>query len=98
MDVIRWMEENLTLLHSDILLSHPEASDEQTSDTFWRGRPPTWFDLHSQVDIERSIHATLVEELTRRLNQVRNRTIVLFHNPGSGGTTISLRAAWELRC
>lgn len=93
--VLRAMEENFHVLHSSILddNSSPLGPDA----AFWRGRPPTWAELHAGMDIERSIHPVLIRELAEKLEAHRNQTLILQHAPGAGGTTAALRAAWDLK-
>ena len=91
---LRAMQENLHVLHSNIL-SEPSDNGAELSE-FWRGRPPTWSELHLGVDIERDIHPRLLRELSERLDEYRNQTVILRHSPGAGGTTAALRAAWDL--
>lgn len=92
---LRAMEENLDVLHSSILDSE-SARNDRGNDSFWRGNPPTWFDLHAGVDIKRDITDTLVREIRETIEEVRNRTILLYHTPGAGGTTVAFRAAWDI--
>ena len=92
---LRNLEEDLEILHSRILFD--AATQETDPDTFWRGAPPSWADLHSNNDIERDILEDLITALDEQLLQSRNHTVELLHSPGAGGTTAALRAAWELR-
>ncbi|MEO8359547.1 MAG: hypothetical protein ABI672_05925 [Vicinamibacteria bacterium] len=92
--LLRAMEENFHVLHSRILDTPVTA--EATDDAFWRGNPPTWLDLHSGLDIRREISNDLLASLREALEEARNRTVLLYHRPGSGGTTAALRAAWDL--
>lgn len=91
---LRILEEDLEILHSEILASQVDQSDDL--DAFWRGSPPTWSDLYADLDVRRSLHAGLVDTLKKLLDESRNQTLELHHSPGSGGTTAAYRAAWEL--
>jgi tetratricopeptide (TPR) repeat protein len=89
---LRWMEEDFDVLHTRILNDSPGPQDQ-----FWRGLTPTWSDLDQAADIPRSIHTPLVDRLKSTLEESRNYTLPIYHHPGAGGTTVSLRAAWSLR-
>jgi cold shock CspA family protein len=92
LDRLRHLEEDLTILHSKIL-----AQSNQDHGEFWKGYPPSWSDLHGAVDVIRDCHEPLLEDLRIHLSQHRVSTIELWHEPGAGGTTAALRAAWMLR-
>ncbi|HYW74268.1 MAG TPA: OST-HTH/LOTUS domain-containing protein [Pyrinomonadaceae bacterium] len=97
LESLRAMQENLEVLHSNVLATEPSiASSESTAMSFWRGRPPTWSDFQAGDDIERSIHTNLIRSLRKALTEGRQHTVILRHNPGAGGTTAALRAAWDL--
>jgi len=93
-DRLRNLQEDLDILHSEILSE--ETKNPDSDDSFWRGAPPTWSVLHAGADIVRSIHTDVVKALEEALGENKNRTIELRHSPGAGGTTVALRAAWEL--
>ena len=91
-DRLRWLEEDVDVLHTRIL-----ADSASPKDQFWRGLPPTWADLDQAADIERSITPGLVDRLRATLAESRNFTLPLYHHPAAGGTTVAYRAAWSLR-
>ncbi|RCW19814.1 phosphotransferase family enzyme [Ciceribacter lividus] len=93
---LRVIEENLEILHSRILLEEEPISDSNAS-SFWRGRPPSWRELDAGMDVTRTINQRLVVSLRERLAARRTETVLLYHTPGSGGTTAARRAAWDLR-
>ena len=86
---------DLEVLHSEILSSGDPAA-EQVSDEFWRGRPPTWQELEVPVDVERDAYKELVNDIIERLRDHQLATVRLDHSPGSGGTTLARRVAWNL--
>ncbi len=92
--IMRDFEEDLAVLHSDVL--DAERLRPRESDEFWRGSPPTWTDLAGGADVPRAIHEPLVGALTHALGESAGRTFELRHDPGAGGTTAALRAAWAL--
>lgn len=91
---LRAMQENMEVLHSNIL----DENAERVADTrgFWAGRPPTWQDLNAGADIPRDLATPLTNVLTQALSVHRNQTIVLMQNPGAGGSTLAHRIAWDL--
>lgn len=93
-DQLRNLEEDLALLHSRLLA---EASGSGDTDSFWRGSPPTWLDLHANADVRRDMATALLDRVKDRLEQRGNYTLELHHPPGAGGTTAALRCAWDLR-
>jgi hypothetical protein len=92
---LRNFEEDFEILHSAVLAKGP-LEDGQA---FWRGGPPSWRDLESQVPVPRRISKELVTELQTKLKDKESRTckVELLHTPGAGGTTVALAAAWDLR-
>lgn len=95
LDQLRSLEEDLEILHSNIL-KQPSRSDGVT-DAFWRGNPPSWSDLHADVDVRRGLGPQLLKKVGGSLRERGNHTIELRHAPGSGGTTAALRCGWDLR-
>ncbi len=96
-ETLRALEENLVVLHSRILDEAVSPSVDAPEDAFWRGNPPTWFDLHVGVDIERDLQPDVERRIRDILAQPKTRTVILYHNPGAGATTLARRVAWDLR-
>lgn len=96
-DRLRNLEEDLDVLHSEILSEESTRQEAVEKDDFWRGTQPTWADIHAGADIPRSVLPQLIEDLEIALGESRNQTIELHHSPGAGGTTLAFRAAWALR-
>lgn len=94
LDQLRNLNEDIELLHSRIL-EQPGAGS--AVDSFWRGNPPTWLDLHADVDVRREVGPRLLARIHDLLESRGNYTVELQHTPGSGGTTAALRCAWDLR-
>ncbi|QDU89369.1 Phosphotransferase enzyme family protein [Pirellulimonas nuda] len=96
MESLREFEEDLELLHSR-LLSDPEGLPEEGDSEFWRGSPPTWHDINANFDVPRDAEASIEKQLRAALTDRRIYTVELRHQPGSGGTTLAHRLAWNLR-
>ncbi len=95
--MLRNMEENFRVLHSDVLSETPELVDDpDDSNAFWRGRPLYFSEINAGMDIKREVGAKLTEILQNYLEDHNTRTVVFQHHPGSGGTTAAYRAVWDL--
>jgi tetratricopeptide (TPR) repeat protein len=94
LDALRNMEQDLQILHNRLLI---DGSEEQSREAFWRGSPPSWYDIQACADVIRTIHPELVAAVEDELKERRNVTIELRHAPGAGGTTVAMRLAWELK-
>ncbi|WP_456713200.1 P-loop NTPase [Bradyrhizobium sp. USDA 4353] len=92
---LRVIEENLSVLHSKILLDDG-TQENLAAGAFWRGRPVSWRELDAGMDVTRAVHAELMDTLRRKLDSYSTETQLLFHTPGAGGTTVAYRAAWDL--
>jgi hypothetical protein len=93
-DQLRNLNEDIEVLHSRLL--HEPASEGEI-DSFWRGNPPTWLDLHADADVRRDVGPRLLARVHELLEARGNYTVELQHTPGSGGSTAALRCAWDLR-
>jgi hypothetical protein len=94
LDHLRNLNEDIEILHSRIL---EDSGNDATVDSFWRGNPPTWLDLHADVDVRREVGPKMLARIHGLLESRGNYTVELQHTPGSGGTTAALRCAWDLR-
>lgn len=94
-ETMQKLREHLVVLHDGIELSVQPAQSHH-NDEFWRGGLISWADLDSGRDVPRTITQSLVTMLRDSLEQHRTRTVLLQHKPGTGGTTVALRAAWDL--
>ena len=94
LDQLRNLNEDIEILHSRVL---EDRDADESVDSFWRGNPPTWLDLHADVDIRREVGPRLLARIHDLLEARGNYTVELQHTPGSGGTTAALRCAWDLR-
>ncbi|XP_026208588.1 sterile alpha motif domain-containing protein 9-like [Anabas testudineus] len=77
---------------------------EQTEVNFYRGAPPIWLNFHISEQaggtagplIKRDGYETLVQQIQQR-GRPGISTVKLFHQPGSGGTTLAMQVLWDLR-
>lgn len=90
-DIWLWLSEDLELAHRAIGLAGDDSAE-----AFRRGGDIGWRNLQLGHDCERdptSAVSAQVEEDLRKRQTVR---INLYHAPGSGGTTVGRRIAWNL--
>lgn len=89
---IFYLSEGLEILYFDIELQ------EQTEDgNFYTGSEIAWSDIPSDLDVKRNVYEKLEKKLLDALKQPKGaRRITLIHKPGSGGTTLSRRIAFNL--
>ena len=87
-----WISEDLELIHSSIGI---EGEDDPKE--YRLGADISWRNLQLRHDCDRDIAPMVqsrVEDELRRLQTVR---VNVYHSPGSGGTTLGRRIAWDLR-
>ncbi|MER5791957.1 hypothetical protein [Streptomyces sp. NPDC001980] len=94
-ETMQKLREHLIVLHDGIELA-AQPTDGRNNDEFWRGGLISWADLDQRRDLRRTVTSSLVAALREGLEEHRTRTVLLQHKPGTGGTTVALRAAWEL--
>ncbi|MFG2553812.1 hypothetical protein ACGFWF_28200 [Streptomyces sp. NPDC048581] len=94
-ETMQKLREHMVVLHDGIELTIQRA-DGRHNDEFWRGGLISWADLDQGRDLPRTITPSLVTTLRDSLEEHRTRTVLLQHKPGTGGTTVALRAAWDL--
>ncbi|XP_032438298.1 sterile alpha motif domain-containing protein 9-like [Xiphophorus hellerii] len=76
-------------------------------ENFYRGAPPNWLNFHSNereassgtgtLFIKRDGFEKLKEEIQAKRKLPAISTVKLFHQPGSGGTTMAMQALWDLK-
>lgn len=93
---LRLLEESLLVLHSSIL-REDDSLDLDRERGFWRGHPPTWQEMNASIDIPRKITNDLIDKAKEFLRNPPSRTVFVTQKPGTGGTTVLRRVAWELR-
>ncbi len=94
-ETMQKLREHLVVLHDGIELT-VQPPEGRHNDEFWRGGLISWADLDQHRDLPRTITSSLVTTLRESLEEHRTRTVLLEHKPGTGGTTVALRAAWDL--
>lgn len=90
----RWIEEELELVHLDILSIENEINKD--SESFYKGNIITWGEIALHYDIDRSITENIKSRILLDLNSEKTTTINLFYIPGAGATTIVRRLAWNI--
>ena len=92
---LSWLSEDLEVLHSSIEL-RPSGHREVGTD-YLRGATIDWADLAGHFDTDRDKTPQIQALVERELNTRTARRLNLYHWPGSGGSTVARRIAWNLR-
>lgn len=92
---IQYLKEDLEVIHGGLVQESQEG--ERIGHDFLRGHEITWTELDMGTDIRRDCVEQLKKEIITRLDESRNASIQLDHTPGSGGTTLAKRIAWDLK-
>lgn len=93
-----WLEEELEVVYLD---EGTTAGGQDDVQHFLRGGIPTWFNLRVHDDVERDMHAKLLKQLRLDLGLTGAHSagtvrMNLYHQPGSGGSTVARRLLWAL--
>ncbi|XP_070398379.1 sterile alpha motif domain-containing protein 9 [Nothobranchius furzeri] len=75
---------------------------EETEANFYRGAPPEWLNFHinelrSSPFIKRDGYGRLVQWIYERTKGPGTSMVKLFHQQGSGGTTLAMQVLWDMR-
>ena len=92
-----WVFEQFNIVHQGLVTSDLDTEDiEIVRRDFFRGQKVSWINLHLHHDIDRNITEQLKRKIEQRLRERNTDRFYLGHFPGSGGTTIGYRIAWDL--
>ena len=86
-----WLSENLDLMHRSIGMD----GDSDVSE-YRLGADISWRNLQLHHDCDRDITPMVRRQVETDLQKRQTVRINIYHSPGSGGTTVSRRIAWEL--
>ncbi|XP_047672290.1 sterile alpha motif domain-containing protein 9-like [Tachysurus fulvidraco] len=70
---------------------------------FYKGTPPQWLNFYWAEQINSPfVKRDRYQELRKKINGIKNTSwsidhINLFHEPGSGGSTLAMQVLWDLR-
>ncbi|XP_041841872.1 sterile alpha motif domain-containing protein 9-like [Melanotaenia boesemani] len=77
---------------------------EETEENFYKGAPPNWLNFHTSEHpefksgfIQRDGFETLKNQIVEKSKLPAVSAVKLFHQPGSGGTTMAMQVLWDLR-
>ena len=87
-----WLSEDLDLVHRSTGLDGNDDAME-----YRRGTDITWRNLHLRHDCDREITPMVGSQVKADLQRRQTVRINIYHAPGSGGTTVGRRVAWDLR-
>ncbi|HJR09558.1 MAG TPA: hypothetical protein VJ842_20010 [Pyrinomonadaceae bacterium] len=91
---VNFIEEEMVLIHLGLGINEEEG--RQAGYEFLRGGRISWFELSLHYDVERDKTSEVKEQVQKDLEGRQPTRINLYHFPGAGGSTISLRVAWDL--
>ena len=86
-----WLSEDLELVHRDIGITGDDNSAE-----YRLGADISWRNLQLRHDCDRDITPELCRQVQADLAKRQTVRVNLYHEPGSGGTTVGRRLAWNL--
>lgn len=86
-----WLSEDLDLVHRDI-----EFSGDANARGYRLGADISWRNLHLRHDCDRDITPEVYSRVEYELQRRQTVRINIYHAPGSGGTTVGRRIAWDL--
>ncbi|XP_043078519.1 sterile alpha motif domain-containing protein 9-like [Puntigrus tetrazona] len=80
----------------------PQLTLEKEAE-FYRGAPPQWLNFYCAEKnrtpfVKRDIYTKITEAIQKRREMNHSiSSINVFHQPGSGGTTLAMQVLWDLR-
>ncbi|MBA1433492.1 MAG: ATP-binding protein [Epsilonproteobacteria bacterium] len=86
-----WLSEDLEILHYNI-----GQEESREAKYFRQGAVATWEDFSNRYDCDRTLTCDLNKRISKDIDSRMVYRINLYYAPGSGGTTISRRIAWNL--
>ena len=86
-----WLSEGLDLLHRSIGID-----GDADARPYRLGADISWRNLHLHHDCDRDITAMIRSQVETDLRRRQTVRINIYHSPGSGGTTVGRRVAWDL--
>lgn len=92
-----WIEEDFEILHRNIVSpTEITNTDVDINQSFYKGNKITWIGLQLHHDITREKLNSIKKRIEKSLKERSHYKYVFQHHPGIGGTTMSLRIAWDL--
>lgn len=93
-----WLEEDLEVLYSSAGLW--ESESDRSPRSFLCGGQISWFQLGMHDDVDRELAAPLAQQLRVDLGlqgqSAGTVRVNLYHEPGTGGSTLARRVLWDL--
>jgi hypothetical protein len=91
------LDDYITVVHQHIERTE-ESLTSYTIPPFYQGELITWKDLAINLEAERNKYEELQNKITGHLNTSKKSIkFELYHKPGAGGTTLALRAGFNLK-
>ncbi len=87
-----WLSEDIDFLHQSI-----GTTGEDDPREYRLGADVSWRNLHLRHDCERDMTPMVHSRVSADLERRQTVRINIYHAPGSGGTTLGRRIAWDFR-
>lgn len=93
---LSFLDKDIEILHKSI---HNSNTQNEEALSFYKGGLIKWEELANDIEVRRDIEKEAFEKVEIYLNKQSSKgpIIELFHNPGSGGTTLSRKIAFSLK-
>ncbi|XP_013415988.1 uncharacterized protein LOC106177688 [Lingula anatina] len=95
-----WLDAELDVLYlSKDKKIYLKGGDSKDGEQFLRGGQISWHELNiGCYDARRDVLPYLLKTIRSFVEKGKSALISLNHEPGSGGTTLGMRALWDLHC
>ncbi|XP_072031423.1 uncharacterized protein [Amphiura filiformis] len=91
-----WYNEEIEVLYSSPI-AQEMWNDTKLGESFFSGGLLQWTDCElGMIDAKRSLYKPLMQNVMGCVRKQTSTVINLFHEPSSGGTTLSRRLLWDL--
>ncbi|KAJ8305815.1 hypothetical protein KUTeg_016360 [Tegillarca granosa] len=98
-----WLKEDIDVLYLQNVFKIkgvPITLDKLKEETeqFFKGgnlQWGTWYECGTGLDVDRDIKGNIITKINNLLEENKSNMFSLFHEPGSGGTTLAQRILWE---
>ncbi len=91
----RLSDGGIEAVHSAIGAS--DETEKKPAETFFRGETVTWHELSQEVEASRKVYDQIVRKVRKKLAARQSSVFRLYHAAGAGGSTLSLRLAYDMR-
>ena len=86
-----WFKENLDVMYKGLGL---DGDDDEHA--YRMGADISWRNLHLHHDCARDVTTAIIAQTENDLKSTSAVRIHIYHHPGSGGSSVALRVAWDI--